>query len=74
MQRGGTGAEELDVTGERRLPMPGGTVATYKLICECKAYKTPIDLNHWLKFLGKLFAAEIRGGDKILGCFIALSG
>ena len=69
----GPGAEELDVTGERRIPVPGNVV-TYRLLCECKAYKTPIDLNHWLKFLGKLFSAEARGGDKILGCFVALSG
>jgi hypothetical protein len=46
---------------------------TQNVIGECKAYIKPIALPDWLKFLGKIFSAEISG-TQVQGCFIALLG
>jgi Restriction endonuclease len=69
----GSGGEELDVTGGFVVPLPGGEI-TKRLIAECKAYKKPVDIPTWLKFLGKLFTDEQKTGEKVSGCLIALSG
>jgi hypothetical protein len=69
----GSGGEELDVTGEYVVPLPGGET-TKRLIAECKAYKKPVDTPTWLKFLGKIFTDEQKTGENVSGCLIALSG
>jgi hypothetical protein len=69
----GSGGEELDVTGGYVVPLPGGET-TKRLIAECKAYKKPVDIPTWLKFLGKIFTDEQKTGEKVSGCLIALSG
>jgi hypothetical protein len=66
------GADEKDVTAEYVQPSIGSSI-TYRVIVECKAYNKPINLPDWLKFLGKLFSAELDD-NKVQGCFIALSG
>ncbi|WP_379134098.1 hypothetical protein [Paenibacillus sp. sgz500958] len=69
----GPGGEEIDVSADYYLPGIGQN-QTRRLICECKAYKTPIDITSWLKFLGKIFIEESRRDEEVFGCFIALSG
>lgn len=68
-----SGAEEIDVSAERQFPAIRG-VQVAELICECKAYKKPVDINDWLKFLGKLFTAEKCQSQTVYGCFVALNG
>jgi hypothetical protein len=69
----GSGGEELDVTAGYVVPLPGGETRK-RLIAECKAYKKPVDIPTWLKFLGKIFTDEQKTGEKVSGCLIALSG
>jgi hypothetical protein len=69
----GSGGQEIDVRAEIRISILG-VEQSYRVICECKAHKTPIDITDWLKFLGKIFVEEIRLKRQINGCFIALSG
>lgn len=69
----GPGGEEIDVSADYFLPGIGLNQAR-RLICECKAYKTPIDITSWLKFLGKIFIEESRRDEEVFGFFIALSG
>ncbi|HEV2913262.1 MAG TPA: hypothetical protein VGX92_08100 [Pyrinomonadaceae bacterium] len=68
-----SGGEEIDVSADYPLPSFGATQYR-RLICECKAYARPIDMPHWLKFLGKVYSEEARLKSEISGCFIALSG
>lgn len=68
-----SGGEEIDVSADYSLPSIG-TVQYRRFICECKAYARPIDMPHWLKFLGKVFSEEARLNSQVSGCFIALSG
>jgi Restriction endonuclease len=68
-----TGGEEIDVRAEIHVPGMGRTQRA-NLICECKAYKQPVDINAWLKFLGKLFTAEKHQNQLVYGCFVALNG
>lgn len=64
---------EIDVRGE--LPIPGlGSIRSLKLICECKAHKTAMDMTQWCKFLGKVFHQEVCSQTEVAGCFISLSG
>jgi len=53
----GPGGEEIDVNGEYETPLMAGK-KLFKLICECKAYKEPVNLPDWLKFCGKLYVAR----------------
>lgn len=69
----GSGGEELDVTAEYPVPLLGGETKK-RLLAECKAYKKPVDLPTWLKFLGKILTDEVKTGHKVSGCLIALSG
>ncbi|WP_340397435.1 hypothetical protein NST50_29640 [Paenibacillus sp. FSL E2-0202] len=68
----GPGGEEIDVVADFKIPSIGMNI-TRRLICECKAYKTPLDTSSWLKFLGKVFVEE-SSKEEVYGCFIALSG
>ncbi|PHQ34781.1 restriction endonuclease [Rhodopirellula bahusiensis] len=64
---------EIDVRGE--LPLPGlGTTRHQKLICECKAHKSVMDMTQWCKFLGKVFHQEACTESEVAGCFVSLSG
>lgn len=64
---------EIDVQG--RLPRHTVDNISYrKLLCECKAHQSPMDMTQWCKFLGKLFHAEALEGHEVHGCFISLSG
>jgi len=67
----GSGGNEIDVVAEKRLSVVGG-FKTYPLICECKAHENPINMNDWLKFLGKVFK-EKRKNTLSSGLMIALS-
>lgn len=69
-----SGAEELDVTGEHHIPVPGAPARIFRLVAECKAYKQPIDISVWHKFLGKLLTEETKTRQEAYGCLIALSG
>ncbi|WP_121811301.1 restriction endonuclease [Mucilaginibacter kameinonensis] len=69
----GAGGDEIDVSA--RFRQPGvAKVIFHEVICECKAYKTPLGIPDWLKFLGKLYAKEHGQAKNIQGCFIALNG
>jgi hypothetical protein len=69
----GSGGDEIDVSAEFR--QPGMRNAIYhEVICECKAYKNPLTLPDWLKFLGKLYSREHVRTGRAQGCFIALNG
>jgi hypothetical protein len=68
-----SGGEEIDVNADYPLPSFGGDQYR-RLVCECKAFARPIDMPHWLKFLGKIYSEEARLNSEISGCFIALSG
>lgn len=67
----GVGGNEIDVVAEKRIATLG-VVQTYPLICECKAHENPINMNDWLKFLGKVYK-EKRKNNLSSGLMIALS-
>ena len=67
----GAGGNEIDVVAEKHLPSLGFS-QTYPLICECKAHETPINMNDWLKFLGKIYK-EKKKNSLSSGLMIALS-
>lgn len=68
-----SGGEEIDVIAD--FPLPNiGSAQFRRFVCECKAYARPIDMPHWLKFLGKIYSEEARLNSEVSGCFIALSG
>ena len=67
----GAGGNEIDVVAEKRLQSISG-IKTYPLICECKAHENPINMNDWLKFLGKVYK-EKRKNSLTTGLMIALS-
>jgi len=69
----GDGGNEIDVQGEFPSPVLGSP-ASRRLIAECKALATPINLPDWLKFLGKVFVEEAKLGNDVDGLFVALSG
>ena len=67
----GAGGNEIDVAAEKRVSTLGKT-SIYPLICECKAHGSPITMNDWLKFLGKVYK-EKRKNSLATGIMIALS-
>jgi hypothetical protein len=69
----GPGGEEIDVRAEYTIPT-FTEKRTIKIICECKAYKTAVDMTHWLKFCGKVYVEQQTQGADARGSFIALSG
>lgn len=66
-----SGGNEIDVYAEKQQKTLGG-ITTYPLICECKAHENPINMNDWLKFLGKVYK-EKRKNALSSGLMIALS-
>lgn len=69
----GSGGQEIDVTGEVVSSVPGNNQRR-RLICECKAYRSPIGMTDWLKFLGKLYSEQRRLQMEVDGLFVALCG
>lgn len=69
----GSGGQEIDVTGEVVSQVPGNNQRR-RLICECKAYRNPIGMTDWLKFLGKLYSEQRRLQTEVDGLFVALCG
>lgn len=68
----GPGGEEIDVRAEYLVPGLKDN-KTYKVICECKAYKSAVGITDWLKFCGKLYVEQQTQSKDTQGCFIALS-
>lgn len=68
-----TGGHEIDVVADYIYPSVSGTDSR-RMICECKAHKSKIAIDDWLKFLGKFFCEQEELHTEISGCFIALSG
>ena len=66
------GGNEIDVRADYEIVM-GRSVTSIPVLCECKAYKSPLDMNHWLKFVGKV-STEAKKHDNVMGFLIALSG
>ena len=67
----GAGGDEIDVTAKMLIPSIGGN-QEYPLICECKAHESPININDWDKFLGKVFKHQ-KDNPRTHGLMIALS-
>lgn len=65
----GAGGNEIDVTATKKEPIGEDTT----LICECKAYKSLVDMTDWLKFVGKVYLAH-RKDSRAQGLMVALSG
>jgi hypothetical protein len=65
-------AGEVDVDAVHITPLPMKNKQT-TIIAECKAHKSPLNMTDWLKFLGKLYIAKVRGAN-VAGCLVALSG
>ncbi|MEV1329891.1 hypothetical protein AB0J20_09985 [Micromonospora costi] len=68
----GSGGNELDVTAKRKFAVIGTDHVT-PVVCEAKAYRDPVDLPTWQKFLGKLFIQRSETPATI-GILVALSG
>lgn len=68
----GKGGNELDVVAKYTTPQISGDLI-HPVVCECKAYKTKVDITDWLKFLGKFYTAHLED-SKTTGIMIALSG
>jgi hypothetical protein len=69
----GPGGEEIDVRAEYVIPTLTDK-RTLKVICECKAYKSAVDMSDWLKFCGKIYVEQQTQNEETHGCFVALSG
>ena len=68
----GKGGNELDVVAKYSTPHISGDLI-HPVVCECKAYKSKVDITDWLKFLGKFYTARLED-SKAMGIMIALSG
>lgn len=67
-----SGGQEIDLTAKSPVQHMG-TPIEHKVLCECKAYKNPVSIDAWLKFLGKVFVEQSKSREGIIGYFIALS-
>lgn len=68
----GVGGNEIDITAYSQT-----TIGIYpqktKVIGECKAHRTPINITDWLKFIGKVhYAREMEAN--VIGIMVCLSG
>jgi hypothetical protein len=61
-----SGGSEIDVSADFVMPTPGAE-RRQRLICECKAYRSPIDTVDWLKFLGKVFQEQSLRQQEVIG-------
>src|SRR5882724_8414106 len=62
----GPGGHEIDVEAISQITSLTHS-ETHRLYCECKAYQLPIDINDWLKFLGKMMSFSLQQGEKLTG-------
>ena len=67
-----SGGSEIDAIATHTNPL-GVSEIEYPIICECKAHNKPININDWLKFIGKIYLARFNKPQTI-GLMIALSG
>jgi hypothetical protein len=67
------GAEEVDVIASFPQPIPGGAIRRIRVICECKALASAVDIPLWNIFKGKLFSARSEDAGTI-GILISLRG
>ncbi len=67
-----SGGSEIDAVAvhKNRLAV---TDVEYPVVCECKAHNKPININDWLKFIGKIYIERLKNPQTI-GLMIALSG
>ena len=68
----GSGGNEVDVTAYHKVTI-GMKQQTVKVIAECKAHQTPIDISDWFKFKGKL-GGEQKKNPHAIGIMVCLSG
>lgn len=68
----GTGGNEVDVTAYHKVTI-GLKQQTVKVIVECKAHQTDIDMTDWLKFKGKYWE-EKKKNPHAIGIMVCLSG
>src|SRR5262249_3138944 len=74
VNRRGPGGDEIDVTAEYRFPALD-SLKKRRLVCECKAQATPINMTDWEKFLGKVYVEEtVSDHQEVQACMIALAG
>ena len=66
------GGNEVDVTAYHKVTI-GLKQQTVKVIVECKALQTDIDMTDWLKFKGK-YMQEQRKNPHTIGIMVCLSG
>ena len=66
------GGNEIDVSAVRKSPVLSHTQST-PLMCEAKAYASPLSMPNWHKFLGKLHLARAENSSTI-GMLVALNG
>ncbi len=57
-----SGGHEIDVRGDRVVASLDQQ-QVYRVICECKARKSPVDMTDWLKFLGKVYVQYLRQNE-----------
>jgi hypothetical protein len=67
-----SGGSEIDAIAIHKNRL-GVTEVEYPVICECKAHNKPINMNDWLKFIGKIYIERFKNPQTI-GLMIALSG
>lgn len=66
------GGSEKDVNAKRTLEKDGNKIEI-PVICECKAKSEPININDWLKFVGKVSIGRMNN-PRTEGVMIALNG
>lgn len=67
-----SGGSEIDAIAVHKNNL-GVTEVEYPVICECKAHNKPVNMNDWLKFIGKIYIERFKNPQTI-GLMIALSG
>ena len=66
------GANEIDVSAEQPANVLGKTQAT-PVHCEAKAYRDPLSMPAWQRFLGKVFLGRLKQ-PRLIGVLVALNG
>ncbi len=69
-----SGASELDVSANK-CEIVGARQVNTPVLCECKAHSRPINMDDWLKFIGKLYIERRkRNQNSTIGLMISLNG
>lgn len=66
------GGSEIDAYATKESTTGVKNIETH-VLCECKAHERPIDMNDWLKFIGKV-TIERKNNPGTIGIMLALSG